>query len=251
MVNIGITTYNRKDFLEKCINSVIKNTIVPYKLFVYDDASNDGTKEMIINKYDTTEVLLISGLKRMGITNGFNTLWKVSERYNDNSYFCYLQDDVIISEIGWLDKLIKCYETQKLNSDYKIGLFSGHHAVEHPIEIQKDINGVKVFLKKSMRATNMIATYEFWHKIGYVPLNNPDGSVRGFPGPRNIDGSRGKGSKMDLYITGFQSKGVFVSGAAGKSCSWNLGTYCMIIPGLVKHIATSREDSTWGNLNKG
>ena len=95
----------------------------------------------------------------------------------------------------------------------------------------------------------MIAPYSFWNEIGKIPLNNPDGSIRGFPGPRNPDGSRGRGSSLDVYITGFQLKGVFVPGHAATKCSWNLGTYCMIVPGLVEHMALTKEDSTWGNPN--
>jgi len=247
MINIGITTYNRKDFLERCLESIIQGTNVPYKLFIYDDCSTDGTVDMLREKFKGKGVLLRAS-ERSGITTGFNTLWKVSENYNDYRYFCYLQDDTIVAP-GWLKTLVGVYETQEFASDYIVGLFSGHHAPEHPTEFEREITGVKVLLKRSMRATNMIAPYTFWHKIGYIPPNNPDGSPRGFPGPRKPDGSRGRGSNMDVYITGYQSKGVFVPGAAAPTCSWKLGTYCMVIPGLVTHKALSADESTWGNPN--
>lgn len=249
MINIGITTYNRKEFLYKCVESILKHTTVPYKLFIYDDASTDGTIDMLKKEFSGKGIILIKNKVRGGIVPGFNTLWEMSEDKNDNKYFCYIQDDVIV-EPGWLKTLVGTYETQLFYSDYKIGLFSGHHAPEHPIEVEKDVAGVKVYLKRSVRATNMIAPYEFWHRIGKIPLKNPDGSARGFPGPANPDGSRGKGSNMDVYITGHQSKGTYVQGVAGRTCSWHLGTYCMVVPGLVKHVALSREDSTWANANK-
>lgn len=251
MINIGITTYNRENRVLKCIDSVLKNTVVPYTLFVYDDASTDRTGDLIRKRYKgRDEITLITGVKRKGIVPGFNTLWKFSQSFNDFKYFCYLQDDTEITERGWLDTLINCYEEASGLGEYPVGLFSGHHAPEHPTVGGMSILGRHVIFKKSIRSTNMIAPYEFWHKIGYVPLNNPDGTPRGFPGPPNPDGSRGKGSNIDLYITGFQSKGIFVKGAAGPTCSWRLGTYCMVVPGLVKHTAVSKEDSTWGNPNK-
>jgi len=249
MVNIGITTYNRKEFLCRCVESILRNTNVPYKLFIYDDASTDGTIERLKEEFSGRGIKLIKNNVRAGIVPGFNKLWEVSEASNDYKYFCYIQDDTVV-EPGWLKTLVGIYETQMFYSDYVVGLFSGHHAPEHPIEVEKEITGVKVYFKKSVRATNMIAPYDFWHKIGKVPLTNPDGSERGFPGPANPDGSRGKGSNIDVYITGHQSKGVFVPGAAGANCTWNLGTYCMVIPGLVKHLALSKEASTWGNANK-
>lgn len=248
MVNIGITTFNRKEFLDRCLASIIDNTIVPYNLFIYDDCSTDGTVDMLREKYKGKGTLLKLG-QRSGIVPGFNALWTTSEESNDYKYFCYIQDDTQV-EAGWLKTLIDIYETQLSASDYKVGIFSGHHAPEHPIEVEKEVCDTKVYFKKSVRATNMIAPYEFWHKIGKIPLVNPDGSPRGFPGPANPDGSRGKGSNMDVYITGHQSRGVYVPAAAGKTCSWNLGTYCMVVPGLVKHTALQKEDSTWANPNK-
>ena len=249
MVNIGITTYNRKDFLCRCVDSVLENTKIKYKLFIYDDTSTDGSIDILKEKYKNNNIILLEGKERSGIVPGFNFLWEVSENYNNNNYFCYIQDDVVVSP-NWLKILINTYELQKRSSDYKIGLFSGHHAPEHPTVCEKTINNVVTYIKPSVRATNMIATYKFWNKIGKVPQLNPNGSRRGFPGPRKPDGSRGLGSNIDVYITGFQSKGVFVHGAAGKNCSWNLGTYCLVIPGLVQHKAVIAEDSTWGNPNK-
>ena len=251
MINIGITTYNRPDYLKRTVDSIVKNTVSPYTLFIYDDFSSDNTVDLLKKRYRGRDnIVIISGTKRKGIVPGFNTLWKFSESYNDNPYFCYIQDDTEVQERGWIQTLVSCYESQKKINDYKVGLFSGHHAPEHPSEGGKLLDGRLVIFKKSIRATNMIAPYEFWHKIGYVPPNNPDGTPRGLPGPANSDGSRGKGSNIDLYITGFQSKGIFVEKAAGENCSWRLGTYCMVVPGIVKHLATSTEDSTWGNPNK-
>ena len=249
MINIGITTFNRKDFLCNCVDSILKHTEIPFSLFIYDDASYDGTVDCLKDRYNNKGIVLIKNKVRSGIVKGFNTLWEVSEKTNDNEYFCYIQDDTIVTK-GWLNLLINTYKAQQLHSDYKVGLFSGHNAPEHPTVATKEVNGVEVLIKKSMRATNMIAPYSFWHRIGKVPLNNLDGTKRGFPGPPNPDGSRGKGSQMDIYITGFQSKGVFVEGEAGPTCSWRLGTYCMIVPGLVKHSAVKADESTWGNPNK-
>lgn len=256
MFNIGITTYNRFEYVSRCIDSIIENTEVPYRLFVYDDASPDDTARLLIDSYGDKITQVIANRTQRGITLGFDTLWLVSQHFDyyyddqDFPYFCYIQDDTVVAEKGWLKTLKRCYDSQSLMSDYRIGLFSGHHAPEHPTVAEKEFDGTKVLIKPSMRATNMIASYEFWDRIGLVPRLNPDGSERGFPGPPKPDGGRGRGSNMDVYITGFQSKGTFVPGAAAETCSWKLGTYCMVVPGLVKHMALSAESSTWGNPNK-
>lgn len=250
MINIGITTYNRKDFLTKCLDGVIANTKDRCKIFVYDDASDDGTGEYLAAKCaERDNLFAFTSRKRMGITYGFNSLWRLSEGSDPNEYFCYLQDDTIVTRPNWVFKMIAFANHVRANRGPEIGLMSGHDAPEHPTEFTQTIDGVEIKFKRSIRATNMMAPYWFWHKIGYVPLTNLDGSPRGFPGPVNPDGSRGKGSNMDLYITGFQSKGIYSVKSAGPNCSWNLGTYCMVVPGLVKHVAESAGDSTWGNPN--
>lgn len=46
-VSAVITTHNRKDFLQKAINSVLGQTYPNIELIVVDDASDDGTKELM------------------------------------------------------------------------------------------------------------------------------------------------------------------------------------------------------------
>lgn len=46
-VSAVITTHNRKDFLLKAVNSVLAQTYPDIELIVVDDASDDGTKELM------------------------------------------------------------------------------------------------------------------------------------------------------------------------------------------------------------
>jgi len=69
IVNIIIPTFNRKEKLDRLINSILKSSYPVNKLdiIVVDDASTDGTYEYIKNKYSTIKLiknkkeLLISG----------------------------------------------------------------------------------------------------------------------------------------------------------------------------------------------
>ena len=90
----------------------------------------------------------------------------------------------------------------------------------------------------------MIAPYEFWSSIGLVPRCNPDGTVRGNPGPE------GRGSNFDCYLTGCLSKGIVASpGVTAKTSAYHQGTVQMVIPGLLEHAANRRINSTWDNEN--
>lgn len=248
-VDIIIPTYNRLSFLKNCLRSLWYNTTSDYRLFIVDDCSTDGTAEWLATlEYPKLEEVILNK-RRRGLTFNFDILWDVIEGldyyYGDTSkYLCLLQDDIEIMEKDWLTRLITVSEM--LSGNYKIGFFSGHDAPEHPTIAT--IGEAKI--KKSMRATNMIGLWSFWKSIGKVPRLQPNGTERGFPSNGNKEGQRGRGSNFDLYLTGCQSKGKVVDfGRTTKSSCYHQGRVCMVIPGLVKHIATEPKDSTWGNKN--
>jgi len=47
MITVIIPTYNRRVFLEKAVNSILKQTFKNFELIVVDDGSNDGTGELM------------------------------------------------------------------------------------------------------------------------------------------------------------------------------------------------------------
>ena len=106
-----------------------------------------------------------------------------------------------------------------------------------------------VRLKESMRATNMIAETEFWRTMMPIPRLNPGGDERGFPTPGE-HGKKGKGSNIDIWLTGCGSDSRFIEDAAGPNCAYRQGKKCLIVSGFVKHVGHKAESSTWGNENK-
>ena len=43
-----IITYNQKVFLEECIQSILTNSMLPWRISIFDDCSTDGTKELVL-----------------------------------------------------------------------------------------------------------------------------------------------------------------------------------------------------------
>jgi len=254
LVNIVITTTaKRKILFEQCLNSIGDNTKVPYRIIVVMDG-NAGTRGNIPD-YNVPNYMYMVQPKQ-GVAAALNAGWFHAEMLNtfhgDTKYFCYTQDDTIVTEKGWLETLIEKYEDDHYE-EYDVGFFSGHDAPEHEAiqEIEMDVASIKQFtikFKKFIRATNIIAETDFWRTIMPIPRHNPAGDLRGFPTP-DPKGGRGKGSNIDVFLTGGNSAG-FVSQDASPNCSFTQGKVCMVIPGLVKHVATNAKDSTWGNPNK-
>ena len=244
MIDILITTYNRKEFLIKTIESVFEKTKnMDFRLFIIDDCSKDGTQDYLLNLEHEKLVCVRLSKMRNGIVPSFNILWNEVRFYDrffeQKEYLCYLQDDCVILRDGWLWILLSAYE--KLKEKCDIGFFSAYDAPEHPVRQKVKLDGEEILLKDSQTATNLIATKSFWKSIndydGEVPKKNPDGSERGFP-------NNGKGSQIDLYWTGCKSGSQFIPRAAASGCSFIQKKKIMVIP-MIEHLGRSHKESTW------
>jgi len=65
-VTVAVITANRKDVLDECIASILKSDHPIFEFIVIDNASTDGTPEMVQEKYPT--VKLIRNEKNMGLS---------------------------------------------------------------------------------------------------------------------------------------------------------------------------------------
>jgi len=92
-IDVCINTYNRFPYLQKCIWSILASTTIPFRIFVYDDQSTDGTvdwiKEMIgrglIHKLIQKPIKLGSANSLNEVINSSNTPWFAFA--NDDMWF--------------------------------------------------------------------------------------------------------------------------------------------------------------------
>lgn len=86
---VVVVTYNRKDLLRECLHALRSQTRKPDHIIVVDNASTDGTLEMLGVEYPEVEVLKMSqneggaggfyeGMKR-GYEQGFDWLWLMDD----------------------------------------------------------------------------------------------------------------------------------------------------------------------------
>lgn len=50
-ISCVVVTYNRKDYLYNCLNAIAKQNFKPSSVYIIDNASTDGTYEMLLNKH--------------------------------------------------------------------------------------------------------------------------------------------------------------------------------------------------------
>ncbi|MCJ7747936.1 MAG: glycosyltransferase [Desulfobacterales bacterium] len=240
MIDVIVTTHNRVSFLKRTIESFIeKNKTVPYRLFIADDNSEDGTGEYLLNLRKKNVDIYLGGNNR-GVVFGFDMLWTISDFcdffFGESQYLCYLQDDLESKVDDWL--LIALTAMEELKEKYNIGFFSGFHATEHPITQEIRWKDRTLYLKKSQSGQNLIAEKSFWRSIGYIPRLNPDGTERGKPNNQ-------RGSHIDIYLTGCYSGSKFHSTHSAEKSLYNQGKNLLVLPGLLVHLGCKEEVSTW------
>lgn len=119
MVSIIILSYNTRDLLKKCLESIFNNLKdLGIEIIVVDNASSDGSVQMVKN--DFKKVNLIESKKNLGFSAGNNLGVKQAK----GKFLLFLNSDIEILD----NKLIKMVEF--LNTNPRMGVVGGR--LENP-----------------------------------------------------------------------------------------------------------------------
>ncbi len=102
-----VVTYNRKMLLKKCIQAILDQTQCPNKIVIIDNASTDGTDQMLKKqKWDCHERIKIVNLpENIGGAGGFSLGIKLAVELGAD--FMWLMDDDAIPEVDSLEILLQ------------------------------------------------------------------------------------------------------------------------------------------------
>jgi len=119
-VSIITRAFNRLEYTIQCINSVKKNTgYDDYEHIIVNNNSTDGTKKWLNWVIDSglpyfNKVRALHYDENLGDWGGMlDAIKYVSE---DSEYYVQLDNDVVVEDVEWLDKMIHVLE----NSKYRI-----------------------------------------------------------------------------------------------------------------------------------
>jgi Predicted glycosyltransferases len=112
--DIVIAVWNNRKLTEDCINSILENTDVDYRLVLIDNASNEDTKKYLeeLKEREGAKVLLIRNESNLGFIKAVNQGMKLSTA----PFICLINNDTIVTK-GWLGEMIRVAQ-----SSPKIGL---------------------------------------------------------------------------------------------------------------------------------
>lgn len=107
-----VVTYNRKVLLEENINSLLSQTVAnQLRILIIDNASTDGTEEMV-KRYSSKElVTYINTGSNLGGAGGFE--FGVREALKEKCDYIWLMDDDTIPSPTALEKLLEAAEGLK------------------------------------------------------------------------------------------------------------------------------------------
>lgn len=106
-----VVTYNRKGLLTECIDALLSSSI-PVSILIIDNASTDGTKELISEKYEN-DVIYINTGQNLGGAGGFSFGIKYAAQLICK-YLWILDDDTIVRK-DTLSKLMSAGEKVNYN----------------------------------------------------------------------------------------------------------------------------------------
>ena len=107
-----VVTYNRKDLLQECIIALKNQKRIKTDILIIDNASNDGTEEMIEEKFIDDVIYQNTGAN-LGGAGGFNYGIKKSFDLHKKYDYLWVMDDDTIPKDDTLYEISKIVEKDK------------------------------------------------------------------------------------------------------------------------------------------
>lgn len=103
-----VVTYNRKKLLLEAIGAILNQTLKPYKVIVYDNHSDDGSREAVDGVYhlsDNSVIDYIYSNENLGGSAGYYNGLKAAMKYDFD--WIALSDDDAIYDAHYFERIIK------------------------------------------------------------------------------------------------------------------------------------------------
>lgn len=100
-VSVIIVNWNAGDLLERCVSSLLAQTVLPHEIIVVDNASTDGSIKRIVDQFPSVRV--IESTRNLGFAAANNLA--VQEASSASDWFVFLNPDAF-PEPGWLRALL-------------------------------------------------------------------------------------------------------------------------------------------------
>ncbi len=100
-----VVTHNRKELLRQCIDRLLRQEHVSCDVIIVDNASTDGTQEMVLHQYNVPEVIYVNTGENLGGAGGFQ--YGVKKAVLLGYQYVWIMDDDTLPEKTALYELFK------------------------------------------------------------------------------------------------------------------------------------------------
>jgi GT2 family glycosyltransferase len=108
-VTVIVCTFNRIQWLEKCLRSLEQQDVRADEIMVVDGPSTDGSREMLEELERKGSIVLVRQAKLDGISAARN----MGLRMAKGDVVCYIDDDAV-AQPGWLSSILSLYGDPKV-----------------------------------------------------------------------------------------------------------------------------------------
>lgn len=159
--SIILTTFNRKEFLKKAIQSVINQSVSEWELVIVNDCSSDGTKEYL-KSLKHPQIIVINNQTNLHKGGARN----VGINHSSGKFICFLDDDdfylenhlyYINEKIKEIDNEFGIIFTQPISQDKNgiitkrnLEFYSGSNPVEYLFHHKNGIPTPRVCIPSSI-----------------------------------------------------------------------------------------------------
>lgn len=165
-ISVLIPMYNRKHYIEDCINSVLNQTFQDFEIIIRDNCSTDGSFEFVAEKYSqqiaTGKIKLIRNERNVGLFKSSNNLMFDAQ----GKYIKFLHSDDLLV----IHALQHLYEiAEKTNADVVHECYLLQSEPDGIIDMSKlhlncwETNPVKVV---SLISDNPMSRFKEWYSEG-------------------------------------------------------------------------------------
>jgi len=107
-LGIGIVSFRRPERLKALVKSIENHTRRPYRLYIYDNFSDQKTVAVLRALEAAGRATVIYGPTNAGPYHAYNELFNIfDEKRGDIPYFAKIDDDCVITTENWDDVMLK------------------------------------------------------------------------------------------------------------------------------------------------
>lgn len=164
-VAVIICNYNKRDYLLRCIQSVLESSCRDFDLYVVDNHSSDGSPDAVVSAYGTRCTLIRNDVNKGG-AGGFNAGLRATldRRYE----YVYLLDNDVVLDPDAMQELVDYLDRNPQTAAAGSKLY----VLEHPDQIQEmgaDIDWEKFHVKPHFKGSMDHASLPDVMFCDYVP----------------------------------------------------------------------------------